>query len=619
MTIEMISLDRLEPSPANARKQRNKDRVRQFAASIEAHGILQNLQVTEGENGRYQVVIGGTRLAALTLLLKQKKIAGDYQVPCQVRPANDPALTEISLAENIVRENMHPADEFDAFKQLADAGQGPETIAARFGVTPTVVKQRLKLAVVSPKLIAAYRRDEMTLDQLMAFTVSDDRKQQEKVWAELPDWNRQRGDGEAIRAALTEQHVSADSKLARFVGIEAYEKAGGVVLRDLFDEANAGWLTDIALLNRLAAEKLEAAAAPLSGEGWKWVEIAPDRNRPEAQQHGQIRPAHADPNPEQQAELDTLQAEADAIMEEHGEEPADEAAHARLQQICDRIDVLSEGEAVWTDEQKAVAGIVISIGHDGEAVIERGIVKPEDKAAVRKLARGNGADHGDEADDAKPAAKPKGGLPAALIAELTAHKTTAAQLTMATNTAVSMLAVSHALALRMLYDGYSSEHTSLGITGHGPSYPLAIREAVDGSAPAKKLTSIIKGWQKKLPKEPADLWAWMEKQKPVTISNLLAVCAARSIDLMQVNGAEAKPAAAALARSLKLDMAEHWEATAENYFTRVPKKRLLEELGDNLKPNTRTQVATMKRDLAAKTIVAELKGKRWIPDVLKAG
>ena len=118
MTIDMISLDRLEPSPANARTQRNKDRVRQFAASIEAHGILQNLQVTDGGNGKFQVVIGGTRLAALNLLLKQKKIAGDYQVPCQVRPANDPALTEISLAENIVRENMHPADEFDAFIRI---------------------------------------------------------------------------------------------------------------------------------------------------------------------------------------------------------------------------------------------------------------------------------------------------------------------------------------------------------------------------------------------------------------------------------------------------------------------------------------------------------------------
>ena len=88
---------------------------------------------------------------------------------------------------------------------------------------------------------------------------------------------------------------------------------------------------------------------------------------------------------------------------------------------------------------------------------------------------------------------------------------------------------------------------------------------------------------------------------------------------LQVNGAEVKPASSALAKAMKLDMADHWEATAENYFTRVPRKHLLEELGDNLKPYTRNQVTSMKRDMAAKTIVAELRGKRWIPDVLKTG
>ena len=215
-TIQMIRLDHLELSPLNVRKVRSKEAIERMAASIEAHGILQNFRVHTREEGKYGVVIGGTRLAALNLLLKRKKITTDFLVPCDVRPISDPSLTEVSLAENVVRDPMHPADEFDAFKKLADEGQGPETIAARFGVTPTVVKQRLKLAVVSPKLIAAYRKEEMTLDQLMAFTVSDDRKQQEKVWAELPDWNRQRGDGEAIRAALTEQHIAADSKLARF-------------------------------------------------------------------------------------------------------------------------------------------------------------------------------------------------------------------------------------------------------------------------------------------------------------------------------------------------------------------------------------------------------------------
>ena len=431
MTMQDIPLSRLEHSPLNARKTRTKETVEQYAASIEAHGILQNFRVHESEGGKFGVVIGGTRLAALNLLLKRKKIAADYLVPCDVRPADDPSLTEASLAENFVREVMHPADEFDAFKKLADDGQGPEAIAARFGITPTMVRQRLKLAVVSPKLIAAFRKAEMTLDQLMAFTLTDDHRKQEKVWKELPEWNRRRGDAAPIRAVLTEEHVSATGRLARFVGIEAYEKAGGGILRDLFDEAGDGWLTDPALLNRLAAEKLEQAAAPLRTEGWKWIEIVPELDWQQLQKCGHVQPAHAVVAAEHQAEIERMQAEADAIMQEHGEEPQDEAAHGRLAELQDAIGSLSEGEPVWTLQQKAIAGTYISIGQDGAVSIQPGIVKPEDKPALRRLA--NGADKANGAAEAEPAAKAKGGLPASLIAELTSHKTVAAQLMMASN------------------------------------------------------------------------------------------------------------------------------------------------------------------------------------------
>jgi len=202
MTIQDIPLNQLAHSPLNVRKTRNKDRVAQFASSIEAHGILQNFRVHPAEGDKFGVVIGGTRLDALRLLLKQKKIAADYLVPCDVRPADDPTLTEASLAENIIRDAMHPADEFDAFKKLADDGQGPDTIAARFGTSPTMVRQRLKLAVVSPRLIAVFRKDEMTLDQLMAFTLTDEHRKQEKVWRELPEWSKRRGEAEPIRARL---------------------------------------------------------------------------------------------------------------------------------------------------------------------------------------------------------------------------------------------------------------------------------------------------------------------------------------------------------------------------------------------------------------------------------
>jgi ParB family transcriptional regulator, chromosome partitioning protein len=265
--IQTIPLSRLAPCPANVRKTGRKTGIEGLAASIIAHGLLQNLQVRPATDESFEVVAGGRRFDALKLLAKQKKIAPDYPVPCDVRDGSD--STEISLAENEMREAMHPADQFEAFRKLADEGRGEEEIAARFGVTPQVVRQRLKLAVVSPRLIAAYRKEGMTLDCLMAFTVSDDHKQQEKVWASLPDYARERPGH--IRNLLTEKHVPADSKLALFVGIEAYASAGGAVLRDLFDDGNA-WLADPALLDKLAASRLEQAAATVRGEGWKWVQ-----------------------------------------------------------------------------------------------------------------------------------------------------------------------------------------------------------------------------------------------------------------------------------------------------------------------------------------------------------
>jgi ParB family chromosome partitioning protein len=125
-----IPLTQLVPSAQNVRKTGAKDGIEALAASIAAHSLLQNLQVRPAKGGHYEVVAGGRRLAALKLLAKQKQIAADYPVPCRALDGED--ATEISLAENEMRLPMHPADQFDAFKKLADDGKGAEEIAARF-------------------------------------------------------------------------------------------------------------------------------------------------------------------------------------------------------------------------------------------------------------------------------------------------------------------------------------------------------------------------------------------------------------------------------------------------------------------------------------------------------
>ncbi len=134
------------------------------------------------------------------------------------------------------------------------------------------MKQRLRLASVSPALLDVYADDGMSLEQLMAFTVIADHARQEQVWQAISgSWSRE---PYQIRRMLTEMTVRASDRRAVFVGLDVYEAAGGAVLRDLFQSDDGGWLEDVALLDRLVAEKLKAEAETIAAEGWKWIEVA---------------------------------------------------------------------------------------------------------------------------------------------------------------------------------------------------------------------------------------------------------------------------------------------------------------------------------------------------------
>jgi ParB family chromosome partitioning protein len=323
-----IPFNKLILSQANVRKVKAGVSVEELAEDISRRGLLQSLSVrpvrgADGEpTGMYEIPAGGRRYRALQLLVKQKRLAKTQAIPCLVR--TDGIAEEDSLAENVQRVALHPLDQFRAFQTLRAQGLGEEEIAARFFVSTHVVRQRLKLASVSPKLLELYAEDEMTLEQLMAFTVTDDHARQERVWAALSH-NKS---PYLIRQDLTEGAVHTSDKRAQFIGVTAYEAAGGVVLRDLFDEDEEGWLQDTALLDRLVAEKLQQEAETLRGEGWKWIEAAADfpygHTAGMRRLVGQERPL----TEEEQASYDALQAELNALEEAYGnaDELPDEVA-----------------------------------------------------------------------------------------------------------------------------------------------------------------------------------------------------------------------------------------------------------------------------------------------------
>jgi ParB/RepB/Spo0J family partition protein len=254
--VQMISLKALAPSPLNARRIDKKIAIDELAASILAHGLLQGLSVVEVSAGKYQVSAGGRRLAALKLLLKRKAITGEFEVPCQVVPSD--LAEEASLAENVQRVAMHPLDEVEAFGRLAFEGQTEDAIAARFGASVRHVRQRLALSALSPTLKDAFRKGELGLDAARAFCLVPDHDRQNAVFAIMP---KPVSNAYAVRSYLTQGAVRASDRLAKFVGLEAYEAAGGIVRRDLFEE-DLVFLDSPDVLNALATSKLEELREP---------------------------------------------------------------------------------------------------------------------------------------------------------------------------------------------------------------------------------------------------------------------------------------------------------------------------------------------------------------------
>jgi len=605
-----IPLDRLVHARTNVRKTYVKAVVEARAASIEAHGLLQNLVVRaergEGgaKTGRFEVTVGGTRLCALLLLAKRKKIAKDAPIPCNIR--EDGIGEELSLAENVAREALDPADEFEAFHELVtNKGLSAEAVAARFGVSHRHVQQRLKLAAVSPKLIDLYRAGQMELEQLMAFTVSDDPVRQEDVW-NTHAWDRR---PQALRHALLADKVPASDKRARFVGLAAYETAGGVVLRDLFAaQDDAVFLTDVALLERLAAEKLAGIAARVQSEGWKWVETALDF--PHAHGFGRFHEREVKLPKKEAEKVAALEAkieQCELAMEQDG---ADEALEAELDRLQAALAAFDAKRLRFDPEAMAEGGAFVVIGHDGEAEIVRGLVRPGEQGAADK----EGADPGEVAETPSRA---KGGLSDKLAANLTAHRTMALRDALARNADIALAALTHALVLQRFYARRAGE-TCLAVLGQSRALH-SHAEDIAGTLAGRAVEERQEAWARKLPEEAPDAWGFVLALPREERLALLAHCVALSVDAVETTAprSDAVSAADRLAQALDLDMTKYWQASAASYFARVSKPMIAEALTEAGLPGQAGRVAKFSKREAVAVAEHQLAGRNWLPAILR--
>jgi ParB family chromosome partitioning protein len=271
--IKTIPLNKLVPSPRNVRRSADEQADLELKADIEARGLLQNLVVTavSKPRGCFAVEAGGRRLHALEALAEEGKLRKSHEVCCLVIEGGPAEAQEASLAENFQRLSMNPADECLAFSALIDQGSDVEGIARRFGLSTRFVEGRLRLASLAPVVFEALGAGEISLDVAKAYAATPDRERQEYVFEQMG-----RGYGyahpDSIRRMMTQATVSATDRRARFIGEDAYLAAGGRIERDLFSDDSATRWLDVAILERLAAEKMEALAAEAAAEaGLAWV------------------------------------------------------------------------------------------------------------------------------------------------------------------------------------------------------------------------------------------------------------------------------------------------------------------------------------------------------------
>jgi ParB family chromosome partitioning protein len=630
-----IALDRLVASVANVRRIKAAVSVEELAEDIARRGLLQSLSVRpvsdgEGiETGKFAVNAGGRRLAALKLLVKQKRLAKNASVPCIVKTGG--IEEEDSLAENTMREALHPLDQFRAFKNLQDAGLSIDEIAARFFVGAQVVRQRLKLAVASPKILDLYVAEELTLEQLMAFCVTDDHARQEEVWDALArSYNKE---PYTIRRMLTEGAVKAGDKRAMFVGAEAYEAAGGVVLRDLFQHDHGGWLQDVALLDRLAREKLAKAADDLRSAGWKWAEFACEFSYGHTNGLRRLPSTTPQISDEEKERYDAALEEYDTLSEEHTSvDELPEDIDRRMGELEEIIDAIEQRPAIFDPADMARGGVFVSIDCNGALKLERGYVRPEDEASIEQRNEANsqqsesGEIHPDSTQvstegvspgegDIEGEASPK--LSDRLRTELSAYRTMALRLRLSADPEAAFLAATHALALNIFYG--SAHHSCLDIAFR--SAPIGSHApGVDDAPVASALQEAFGQWQLRLPQNPAELWGWLIAQSAEDRAALLAFCVGFGVNALYLPHERRVAAfdhADRLAERLALDMRDHWRATVENYFGKVTKTQILAAMREAKGEATAQMIEHLKKADMAAEAERLLEGSGWLPEVLR--
>ena len=647
------------------------------AASILAYGVLNRLQVIneQGQDGNteFGVIAGAGRFFSIELLVQRGLLPEDYLVKCDLRSEDD--AIAISLAENANRTPPHEADEFVAFKAMADEGKSPETVAAHFNVSVRTVLQRMRLGGLHPELLDLYRNGKMGPEEVRAFCRSADQERQLQVWNALPQWNRT---AYIIRNQLAQDSLGTNHPLVVFVGLDAYKQAGGVVTGDLFSQdANDGFVEDLALLHQLAVDKLRTAAADIvAAEGWSWSDFCESFDHRLRIQFDQAKPERREATEAEQAELARIAAEVGHLKEkrdslydalerldagdkgdegdegDEGEagdpdaqakgeasgESAEEALSRQIEEVEQQIsqlngcaNAITQALQFYSDEVRATGGVIVALDGRGGMEIVRGLIRREEKPAEASNQPSGSAAPGTppaNGTSVQPSAtgtglgfsqpkKERSEISERLAFQLSARRTAAMQALMVANPQVALAATVHRMLdlVTRRYRSRDDEPVKISATG---SFQSLHDKAPDlkGTRASDEVQARIDAWRERIPGQTKDEFAWLLQLPSADLFDLFALCVALTLDV--TTGVAGKQPGGELAAALELDVADYWTATEASYFGAVSKETIIAAVEEACGPGSGMPIVKMKKGEAVKYAEQKMAETRWLPAMLGA-
>jgi ParB family transcriptional regulator, chromosome partitioning protein len=603
MRLETLTFSQLRYNPAiNARGNTETD-LTELCATLKSQGIGQPLLVRPADDGHYEPVEGGRRFHAIGRLISEGHLPQDYPIPVLVRDLSDAEAMELSLSTAVTRVPLNPADEAIAFAKLVEGGIGQAEIAAHFGVTERRVKQRLAIAQLPEKIVKALRAGEISIEAAQAFTLGKDKSQVEKLFKEisstpLDSWTRR---SDNIRRRLVEKRVSATSREAKFVGLEAYQEAGGAVDEDLFS-TNA-WVVDGKLLQKLFTKKLKSEQERLKAEGWAFVEIDEKPGYGGKFYSWPRMSPEGKPSADQKASIKVLEERRRQLQRELRDidDPSDDI-ETRLMDEIDAIDgqLATISNSTFTEQQRAKAGVLILINHD-EVGFEFGVMEPKaakkDKQAKKskQKASASGSAAGKRNDDDADA-----DFTGALNTEMAKVMTLAMQWAITNKVGLAKRALAVVLALPAAGQGEAgSFHVQIEARFTAPVADLRQRLAdklkelsnrAGGGSLQQLITEALK-----LPDAEAD--------------NLLA----EALALTFAFGTHIPEDERAILSAFDPDVSAVWEPN-EEFFKRMPRESLAGALGEAA--ITGATSSKKKKDLV-EMCMRDLLPLGWLPKPLR--